>query len=159
MLTHGGRRVTGRAVWRTARGSQLSRRCLLTGHTSSKPCTIFSGIQPTGIPHLGNYLGALKQWVKQQDEAVHGTKCIYSIVDLHSITVSQDADELRKSKRATLGALLAVGLDPERSTIFYQSAIPAHSELMWILSCQASVGYLSRMTQWKVVKHASMIIC
>ncbi|KAF5672398.1 tryptophanyl-tRNA synthetase [Fusarium denticulatum] len=106
----------------------------------TKPRVIFSGIQPTGIPHLGNYAGALRQWVKLQEKHKED-KLIYSIVDLHAITTPQPADVLRKSKREALAALLAIGIDPEK--------VPAHSELMWILSCTASVGYLSRMTQWK----------
>ncbi|KAL8771364.1 MAG: hypothetical protein Q9209_003270 [Squamulea sp. 1 TL-2023] len=110
---------------------------------------IFSGIQPTGIPHLGNYFGALQQWVKIQDGATSTTDLFFSIVDLHAMTLPYDQAGLRLQKRQTLAALLAVGLDPERSTIFFQSAVPAHTELMWILSCTASVGYLSRMTQWK----------
>lgn len=84
---------------------------------------IFSGIQPTGVPHLGNYLGALQQWVRVQDKAPAATKLIYSIVDLHAITVRQDSGQLQKWKRETLALLLAVGLDPVRSTIFYQSTV------------------------------------
>ena len=84
---------------------------------------IFSGIQPTGVPHLGNYLGALQQWVKLQNEATPKTQLLFSIVDLHAITMHQDAEQLRKWKRETLATLLAVGLDPERSTIFYQSDV------------------------------------
>ncbi|PSR94593.1 putative tryptophanyl-tRNA synthetase [Coniella lustricola] len=110
---------------------------------------IFSGIQPTGIPHLGNYLGALKQWVSLQDGAAKDTRLLFSIVDLHALTVPQKAKQLREQRRQMLAALLAVGVNPERSSIFYQSSVPAHAELMWILSCTASMGYLSRMTQWK----------
>jgi tryptophanyl-tRNA synthetase len=134
------------------------------------PKVIFSGIQPTGIPHLGNYLGALQAWVRLQDVAKEDTKLLYSLVDLHAITVKQDPAQLRQWKKESLAALLAIGLDAERSTIFFQSdvcqpcyrpcfvsvhkqwlmkQVPAHSELMWILSCNASMGYLSRMTQWK----------
>ncbi|KAH8889539.1 tryptophanyl-tRNA synthetase [Thozetella sp. PMI_491] len=113
------------------------------------PKVVFSGIQPTGVPHLGNYLGALQQWRKLQDEAAPDTKLLFSIVDLHAITVPRPRGQLKQSKRELLAALLAVGLDPARSIIFYQSSVPAHSELMWILSCNASMGYLSRMTQWK----------
>jgi len=91
--------------------------------TLSRPKTIFSGIQPTGVPHLGNYLGALQQWKKLQDEAADDTKLIYSIVDLHAITVPQQANDLRKCKREMLATLLAIGLDPERSTIFMQSSV------------------------------------
>ncbi|KAM0223120.1 hypothetical protein ACHAQD_003851 [Fusarium lateritium] len=112
------------------------------------PRIVFSGIQPTGVPHLGNYVGALRQWVQLQ-HSEPDTKLIYSIVDLHAITMPQPPEQLRTRKREALAALLAIGIDPERATLFYQSSVPAHSELMWILSCTASVGYLSRMTQWK----------
>ncbi|RSL95547.1 hypothetical protein BHE90_010941 [Fusarium euwallaceae] len=114
------------------------------------PRVIFSGIQPTGVPHLGNYVGALRQWVRLQRSEDASTKLIYSVVDLHAITMPQPPEQLRRRKREALAALLAIGIDPERATLFYQSSVPAHSELMWILSCTASVGYLSRMTQWKV---------
>ncbi|MCJ1248317.1 Tryptophan--tRNA ligase, mitochondrial [Trapelia coarctata] len=110
---------------------------------------IFSGIQPTGVPHLGNYLGALRQWVQLQDTAAPDTKLLFSIVDLHALTIRQGRGQLQRWKRETLATLLAVGLDPKRSIIFFQSDIPAHTELMWILSCTASMGHLSRMTQWK----------
>lgn len=110
---------------------------------------IFSGIQPTGVPHLGNYLGALRQWVRLQDETDKSTRLIYSLVDLHAITIRQDPAQLRQWKKESLAMLLAIGLDPTRCTIFHQSDVPAHSELMWIISCQASTGYLGRMTQWK----------
>lgn len=84
---------------------------------------IFSGIQPTGIPHLGNYLGALRQWVQLQNDAVSGTKFFYSVVDLHAITVFQEPQQLRKWRRETLATLVAIGIDPERSTLFYQSSV------------------------------------
>ncbi len=84
---------------------------------------IFSGIQPTGVPHLGNYLGALQQWVRLQDEVSPSTRLLFSVVDLHAITVTQNADLLRRWKRETLATLLAVGLKPERCTIFYQSTV------------------------------------
>ncbi|KAM3417860.1 hypothetical protein BST61_g6080 [Cercospora zeina] len=106
-------------------------------------------IVPTGVPHLGNYLGALRQWVKLQDEAEESTTLIYSLVDLHAITIRQDPVQLREWKKESLAMLLAIGLDHNRSVIFHQSDVPAHSEVMWILSCQASTGYLGRMTQWK----------
>lgn len=122
-------------------------------YTTQQPATseriIFSGIQPTGIPHLGNYLGALREWVRLQDSATEGTKLIFSIVDLHALTVPQEPSRLCQQRRQTFAMLLAVGLDPARSTIFYQSDVPAHTELMWILCTVASMGYLSRMTQWK----------
>lgn len=132
---------TARALGSLARLSQT--------RSISSNAVIFSGIQPTGIPHLGNYLGALRQWVKLQNEAAPGAKLLYSIVDLHAITMPQNAQQLRQWKRESLASLVAVGLDPEKSILFYQSSVSAHSELMWILSCTASMGYLSRMTQWK----------
>lgn len=110
---------------------------------------IFSGIQPTGVPHLGNYFGALREWVRLQNEADEKTTLIYCLVDLHAITIRQDPEELRHWKRQSLATLLAIGLDPKRSIIFNQSSVAAHAELMWLLSCQASTGYLGRMTQWK----------
>ncbi|KAK9772629.1 putative Tryptophanyl-tRNA synthetase [Seiridium cardinale] len=114
-----------------------------------KFATIFSGIQPTGVPHLGNYLGAMRQWKRLQDAAGPEDQLYFSIVDLHAITMPQDAPLLRQRSREMLAALMAIGLDPKRCTMFYQSAVPAHAELMWILSCTASMGYLGRMTQWK----------
>lgn len=126
------------------RGGQLQAR------RASSNVSVFSGIQPTGIPHLGNYLGALRQWVGIQDKSPESARLIFCIVDLHAITQPQEADQLRERKMEMLAALLAVGLDPRRCTIFEQSRVPAHSELMWILSCVASMGRLNRMTQWKV---------
>lgn len=133
-----------------------------TSASNASPKVIFSGIQPTGVPHLGNYLGALSQWVALQEEATAAsssssngtttpppTRLFFSVVDLHAITLPQEAPQLRRWRREMLAALLAVGLDPARSTIFHQSSVPAHAELMWVLSCTASMGYLSRMTQWK----------
>ncbi|KAL3455641.1 hypothetical protein BJX64DRAFT_281947 [Aspergillus heterothallicus] len=111
--------------------------------------TIFSGIQPTGVPHLGNYLGALREWVKLQDTATKDTKLIFSIVDLHALTVPQQSGQLRAWRKEAFATLIAVGLDPERSTLFYQSSVHQHAELFWLLSTVASTGYLSRMTQWK----------
>jgi hypothetical protein len=114
------------------------------------PKVIFSGIQPTGIPHLGNYLGALRQWVKLQDEAEPDTTLLFSIVDLHAVTIKQDPSKLARWRKEMLASLYAIGLKKDRSIVFYQSAVPQHAELMWLLSCNASMGYLSRMTQWKV---------
>ncbi|KAF8472444.1 hypothetical protein BDZ91DRAFT_676364 [Kalaharituber pfeilii] len=111
--------------------------------------TVFSGIQPTGIPHLGNYLGALRQWVVVQNNSPKTDKLIYCLVDLHAITQPQDPSGLRQWKKEALATLLAIGLAPERCIIFEQSKVPAHSELMWILSCTTSMGALNRMTQWK----------
>lgn len=91
--------------------------------SNSSNRVVFSGIQPTGVPHLGNYLGALQQWKRMQDEATPGTKLIYSIVDFHAITVPQQAAMLRQWKREMMASLLAIGLDPDRSIIFYQSSV------------------------------------
>ncbi len=108
---------------------------------------IFSGVQPSGNLHLGNYLGAIKNFVELQNEK--NTDCIYCIVDLHAITVKQDPKELKKSIRETLAAFIASGLDSKKSIIFNQSAVSAHSEGAWILSCIARMGWLNRMTQFK----------
>jgi len=107
---------------------------------------IFSGIQPSGILHLGNYLGAIKQWVALQEEA---DQAIFCIVDLHAITVPQDPKELKKNILSTAALYLASGIDPEKSAIFVQSSRPEHSELAWVLNCQAKIGELYRMTQFK----------
>lgn len=142
------------------RRSASSTTTTTTSANNASPKVIFSGIQPTGVPHLGNYLGALSQWVALQEEATAAssssngtttppTRLFFSVVDLHAITLPQEAAQLRSWRREMLAALLAVGLDPARSTIFHQSSVPAHAELMWVLSCTASMGYLSRMTQWK----------
>ena len=106
---------------------------------------IFSGIQPTNTPHLGNYLGALQNWIKLQDEY----DCAYSIVDLHSITVRQDPAKLRAQTKESYALLLAMGVDPEKSIAFVQGHNPAHAELSWVLSCYTQFGELSRMTQFK----------
>ncbi|KAK4143873.1 uncharacterized protein C8A04DRAFT_12015 [Dichotomopilus funicola] len=116
---------------------------------------IFSGIQPTGIPHLGNYVGALREWKRLQDRAGPGTKLLFCIVDMHALTSPRPAEELKKGRLEMLASLLAIGIDPKKSTIFFQSSVPAHTELQWILSCTASTGYLSRMTQWKVINHGA----
>lgn len=141
----------GRVARRALQQSNAIRlqKCALNTAAPTRPKTVFSGIQPTGVPHLGNYLGALRQWVRLQDEAADDTALIYSLVDLHAITIRQDPKQLRQWKKESLAMLMAIGLDPKRSTIFHQSDVPAHAELMWILSCQASTGYLGRMTQWK----------
>jgi tryptophanyl-tRNA synthetase len=106
---------------------------------------IFSGAQPTGQLHLGNYLGALKNWVALQDEY----ECFYCIVNLHAITLPQDPATLRKATLDLARIYLAAGVDPERSTIFIQSDVAQHAELAWILSCIARMGELERMTQFK----------
>jgi tryptophanyl-tRNA synthetase len=106
---------------------------------------IFSGIQPTGNLHLGNYLGAIRNWVALQ----HDYECIFCIVDLHALTQPQDPAELRASTREVTAAYIAAGIDPERCTIFNQSMVPAHTELSWLLGCLTPLGWLNRMTQFK----------
>ena len=108
---------------------------------------IFSGVQPTGNLHLGNYLGAIKNFVQLQNDKKN--ECIYCVVDLHSITVKQDPKILKKNIRETTAAFIASGLDPEKSIIFNQSAVSAHAEGAWILGCVSRMGWLSRMTQFK----------
>ena len=106
---------------------------------------IFSGVQPTGNLHLGNYLGAIKNWVRMQDDF----DCIYCIVDLHASTIPQDPAELIANTREVTAGLIAAGIDPERSIIFNQSRIAAHAELAWLLNCFTPLGWLNRMTQFK----------
>jgi len=106
---------------------------------------IFSGIQPTGNLHLGNYLGAIQNWVKLQDEF----ECIYCVVDLHAITVPQDPKELTQSTREVAASVLAAGINPITSILFNQSQVPQHAELAWIFNCVARLGWLNRMTQFK----------
>jgi len=106
---------------------------------------IVSGIQPTGGLHLGNLLGAILRWVRMQDEA----ECLFFLADLHALTVDVDPKQLRSNVREMAAALIASGIDPAKSTLFAQSAVPAHSELAWILQCTARVGWLNRMTQFK----------
>jgi tryptophanyl-tRNA synthetase len=106
---------------------------------------VFSGMQPTGNLHLGNYLGAMLNWIAMQD--TH--ECIYCVVDMHAITVWQDPKELRKAIIDVTAAYLACGLDPKKSIIFNQSQVAEHAELAWILGCTARIGWLNRMTQFK----------
>ena len=116
---------------------------------------LFSGMQATGSLTLGNYLGALKNWVKLSDEY----ECFYSVVDMHSITIRQDPAVLRKRARALLTLYIAAGLDPEKNCLYYQSHVSGHAELAWILNCFTYMGELNRMTQFKdkAAKHADNI--
>jgi tryptophanyl-tRNA synthetase len=116
-----------------------------TPQTQFKP-RIFSGIQPSGGLTLGNYLGALKRFVEEQDE---GIETIYCLVDLHAITVWQDPEKLRQQTREGAAAFIAAGIDPARSVLFNQSQVTAHAELAWIFNCVARMGWMGRMTQWK----------
>ena len=110
----------------------------------SKPI-VFSGAQPSGELTIGNYMGALRQWVNMQDDY----QCIYCIVDQHAITVRQDPEALRNATKDTLALYLACGIDPQKSTIFVQSHVPEHAQLGWLLNCYTYFGELSRMTQFK----------
>ena len=114
-------------------------------NTAPRKKIIFSGIQPTGTFTLGNYLGAVKNWVSMQEEY----HCCYSVVDMHAITVRQDPKALRENAISAYALLLACGLDPEKSVLFLQSHVPAHAQLAWVLNCYTQFGELSRMTQFK----------
>ena len=111
----------------------------------SKKKLVFSGVQPTGNLHLGNYLGALKNFVSLQKEM----ECIYCVVDLHAITTFQKPEELQNNVLETVASFISTGLDPKKSIIFNQSSIPGHTELAWILNCVSRIGWLNRMTQFK----------
>ncbi|WP_191061477.1 tryptophan--tRNA ligase [Geminicoccus harenae] len=106
---------------------------------------IFSGVQPTGALHLGNYLGAIRHWVRLQQDY----EAIYCVVDQHAITLPQDPKELKGAIREVAAALIACGIDPDRSILFNQSTVPAHAQLAWVLMCQTPIGWLNRMTQFK----------
>src|SRR5687768_6467031 len=113
--------------------------------SSNRSMRVVSGIQPTGDLHLGNLLGAILRWVRMQDEA----ECLFFLADLHALTVDTDPQELRSSVREIAAALIASGIDPDRSIVFAHSAVPAHAELAWLLGCTARMGWLNRMTQFK----------
>ncbi|HOQ15761.1 MAG TPA: tryptophan--tRNA ligase [Defluviitaleaceae bacterium] len=117
----------------------------MTAENQKDKKVIFSGMQPSGNITLGNYLGALKNWTKLQDEY----NCVFCIVDLHALTVRQDPAELRRRSREVLMLYIAAGLDPEKNIIYYQSHVGAHAELAWILNCYTYMGELNRMTQFK----------
>jgi tryptophanyl-tRNA synthetase len=118
----------------------------MTEINSNKPTIrIFSGIQPTGNLHLGNYLGAIRNWVTLQDSF----ESIYCVVDLHAITIPQDPEALRASTREVAASLIAAGISAERSILFNQSCVPQHAELAWVFNCTARLGWLNRMTQFK----------
>jgi tryptophanyl-tRNA synthetase len=106
---------------------------------------IFSGVQPTGDLHLGNYLGAIRNWVRLQDDY----ECLFCVVDMHAITAWQEPEMLRASTREVTAALLASGIDPKKNIVFNQSQAPGHAELAWIFNCVARMGWLNRMTQFK----------
>ncbi|GGC24063.1 tryptophan--tRNA ligase [Novosphingobium marinum] len=111
---------------------------------------IVSGIQPTGNLHLGNYLGAIRNWVAMQDEvSASGGQCLFFLADLHAISMPHDPAVLTASTREMVAALVACGVDPDRSILFNQAQVPAHAELQWLLNGTARMGWLNRMTQWK----------
>ncbi|HEX8485626.1 tryptophan--tRNA ligase [Sphingomonas sp.] len=110
---------------------------------------VVSGIQPTGNLHLGNYLGAIRQWVALQDSMAAGDDCLFFLADLHAVTVAIDPAELARNTIKMAAALVASGIDPDRSTLFNQARVPAHAELQWLLAGTARMGWLNRMTQWK----------
>lgn len=114
-------------------------------NNSEKKKTIFSGIKPSGDLTLGNYLGAIKNWVALQDKY----ECYYCVVDLHAITVKQEPKDLRKRTLEVLAIYIASGIDPDKNTLFIQSHVPAHAECSWLLTCNSYMGELSRMTQYK----------
>jgi tryptophanyl-tRNA synthetase len=110
---------------------------------------IVSGIQPTGNLHLGNYLGAIARWVKMQDEVEAGDQCFFFLADLHAITIYNDPATLARNTREMAAALIACGIDTDRSTLFNQARVPAHPEMAWLLNGTARIGWLNRMTQFK----------
>lgn len=110
---------------------------------------VVSGIQPTGSLHLGNYLGAIRNWVRMQDELEDGGECLFFLADLHAISMPHDPAELSSNTLEMTAALVACGIDPARSTLFNQAQVPAHAELQWLLGGTARMGWLNRMTQWK----------
>ncbi|XP_057709468.1 tryptophan--tRNA ligase, mitochondrial isoform X1 [Corythoichthys intestinalis] len=131
---------------------QLNQRFLCDGVTSEKKESsgtqrVFSGIQPTGVPHLGNYLGALENWVSLQDRY---PSVLYSVVDLHAITQPQDPQALRANTLDMVASLLACGVDPQKAILFCQSQVPEHAELSWILGCLTSMPRLRHLPQWKM---------
>lgn len=128
-----------------------------SSNTSKGKPVIFSGIQPSGALNIGGYIGAVRNWVELQNSAKYD--CLFSLVDLHSITVRQEPALLRENFYSLLALYVACGIDPEKNVIFCQSHVPQHSELAWILSCVTSMGELSRMTQFKDKsrKHASNV--
>ena len=118
--------------------------------SKSNTMRVVSGIQPTGNLHLGNYLGAIRNWVRMQDEvAAQGGQCLYFLADLHAISQPHDPAQLTAATREMVAALVACGIDPERSVVFNQAQVPAHAELQWLLTGTARMGWLNRMTQWK----------
>jgi tryptophanyl-tRNA synthetase len=110
---------------------------------------VVSGIQPTGSLHLGNYLGAIRNWVRMQDSMAEGSQCLFFLADMHAISMPYEPTELTAATLEMTAALVACGIDPKRSVLFNQAQVPAHAELQWLLNGTARMGWLNRMTQWK----------
>ncbi len=110
---------------------------------------VVSGIQPTGNLHLGNYLGAIRNWVRMQDDMQEGEQCLFFLADLHAISMPHDPAELHRGTLEMAAAVVACGIDPHRSILFNQAQVPAHAEMQWLLNGTARMGWLNRMTQWK----------
>jgi tryptophanyl-tRNA synthetase len=110
---------------------------------------VVSGIQPTGSLHLGNYLGAIRNWVRMQDDMEEGSQCLFFLADLHALSLPHNPAELKSATLEMTAALVACGIDPQRSILFNQAQVPAHAELQWLLNGTARMGWLNRMTQWK----------
>jgi tryptophanyl-tRNA synthetase len=120
-----------------------------------KKSTVFSAIQPTGVFHLGNYLGAVRAWVDIADNAPQDCRLIFAVADLHAITVPKDPRSLRTWRNQALASIIATGIDPERCIVYHQSTVPEHAQLYWVLSTITGMGYLNRMVQWKSKAHLS----
>ena len=110
---------------------------------------VVSGIQPTGNLHLGNYLGAIRNWVRMQDEMQDGSECLFFLADLHALSMPHEPEQLHNATLEMAAALVACGIDPDRSVLFNQAQVPQHAELQWLLMGTARMGWLNRMTQWK----------
>ncbi|TFK66763.1 tryptophanyl-tRNA synthetase [Pluteus cervinus] len=121
----------------------------MVGASTGTKRVVLSGIQPTGVPHLGNYLGAMTNWVRLERTSSPQDELLYTVVGWHALTLPQDPKALMESRIDMLATLLAIGLDPKRSVIFHQDQVRGHTELAWILSCLTPVGWLRRMTTWK----------
>lgn len=119
------------------------------GYSIPLGATVFSAVQPTGRFHLGNYLGAIRNWKQLAESAPADALVFYATADLHAITVPQAADTLRQNRHQAIASILALGIDPDRCLVFHQLAVPQHAELAWMLMCHTGMGYLNRMTQWK----------
>lgn len=143
LLSHGHRDISYRS--RQSQATDVATAETEEPSTSSGRKRVLSGVQPTGRLHLGNYMGAIKNWVGLQEEY----DTFFCVVDLHAITVPHDPLELRSSTRTMAATYLAAGIDPGRSKVFVQSHISAHSELQWLLNCVTPIGWLNRMIQFK----------